>query len=69
VARLCGAAESLRGTLQAPPRLAVRAFYERALAAARAELGEDAFRAAWAEGRAMPPERAVAYALEETAQA
>jgi len=34
------------------------------LAAMRAELGEAAFAAAWAEGRAMPLKQAVAYALE-----
>jgi len=39
--------------------------YERA--AARAELGKAAFAAAWAEGRAMTPEQAVAYTLEELA--
>ena len=35
------------------------------MAAARAGLGEKAFAAAWAEGRAMTREEAVAYALEE----
>ena len=33
--------------------------------AARAALGEEAFAAAWAEGRAMTLEQAIAYALEE----
>jgi hypothetical protein len=32
---------------------------------ARVALGEDAFAAAWAAGRALPSERAVAYALGE----
>ena len=35
------------------------------IAAARAALGDDRFAAAWAEGRAMALEQAVAYALEE----
>ena len=40
-----------------------RAEYERDLAAARAKLSEDAFAAAWAEGRTMTLEQAVEYAL------
>jgi len=35
---------------------------------ARTALGDDVFAAAWAEGRAMPPEQAIAYALEGTAR-
>jgi hypothetical protein len=31
----------------------------------RAALGEEVFTAAWAEGRAMTPEQAISYALEE----
>jgi len=41
------------------------AAYVRSLAAARAALGDDPFEAAWAEGRAMTLEQAVAYALDE----
>jgi len=37
-----------------------RANYDRILAAARAQLGEQAFAAAWAEGRAITPEQAFA---------
>jgi len=44
---------------------ALRAEQERQTAAARAALGEHAFAAAWAEGRALSPEQAVADALEE----
>ena len=40
--------------------------YDRSVAAARAALDDEAFRAAWAEGRAMPQEQAVSYALEES---
>jgi hypothetical protein len=36
------------------------------VAAARAGLDEETFAAAWAAGRAMTPEEAVAYALEGT---
>ena len=36
-----------------------------AVAAARALLEEPAFTAEWAAGRSLPPEQAVAYALEE----
>jgi hypothetical protein len=42
-----------------------QADYERYLAAARAKLDEAAFIAAWATGRAMTMEQAIAYALEE----
>jgi predicted ATPase/DNA-binding CsgD family transcriptional regulator len=41
--------------------------YERALTAARSQLGEAAWNAAWAEGRAMSPEWAIEYALEREA--
>ncbi len=43
---------------------AVRAEHERAILAARAQLDEAAFAAAWAEGRAMTLEQAIASALE-----
>jgi predicted ATPase/class 3 adenylate cyclase len=63
-ARLFGAAEALRdamGMLRSAP--VDRADYERDVAAARAQLDETAFSAAWAEGRAMTPDQAVADAL------
>jgi predicted ATPase/DNA-binding CsgD family transcriptional regulator len=41
--------------------------YERTLTAARSQLEEAAWRAAWAEGRAMSPERAIEHALEREA--
>jgi hypothetical protein len=37
-----------------------RADYERIIATARAALGEEAFAATWAEGRAMSLEQAIA---------
>ena len=41
----------------------------RTVAAARTELGEEAFAAAWAEGRAMSMQQAIAYALDESSSA
>ncbi len=58
--RLWGAAEALReamGTLIPP---VYRADYEQSIAATRAQLGQKAFAAAWAEGRAMTPDQALA---------
>jgi hypothetical protein len=62
-ARLWGAAERLRQAIGCRPGPAARATYERALAVARAQLGEEGFAAAWAEGRAIPLEQAIAEAL------
>jgi tetratricopeptide (TPR) repeat protein len=66
--RLWGAShallESIGTTL--PPRARKR--YDQQVAQARSALGEDAFTAAWEEGRALTWEQAVAYALEETPQ-
>jgi tetratricopeptide (TPR) repeat protein len=64
-ARLFGAAEAL-GYQQAPAERALREPY---LAAARSMLEKAAWEAAWAEGRAMTFEEAVAYALEKAANA
>ena len=61
--RLCGAAERLverAGVVLWPTRPRLD---NAALDTARAALGTDAFDAAWAEGRAMTREQAVAYAL------
>ena len=59
-ARLWGSAEALRETMGTPIWPIERARYERTVAAARASLGEKAFAAAWAEGRGMTPEQALA---------
>jgi len=40
--------------------------YEQGLSLARAQLGEEVFEKAWAEGRAMSMEEAIEYALEES---
>jgi DNA-binding CsgD family transcriptional regulator/tetratricopeptide (TPR) repeat protein len=58
--RLWGASEAMRTTMGTPLAPAYRPDYERAVAATRAHLGEQAFAAAWAEGRAMTPEQALA---------
>ena len=61
-ARLYGAAEAAREAIGAPmPRHHARS--EQAVARARAGLGEPAFAAAWAAGRALPLAEAVAEAL------
>jgi predicted ATPase/DNA-binding CsgD family transcriptional regulator len=68
-ATLWGAAEALREQMgMALSHLDLAASgYEQDLAAVRSALGESAFDAAWAEGRAMSFERAFEYALEEPA--
>jgi ATP/maltotriose-dependent transcriptional regulator MalT len=61
--RLLGAGEAFCETLGARPPVADRGDYERTLATGRAALGEAAFAAAWAEGRAMSLDQSIAYAL------
>jgi non-specific serine/threonine protein kinase len=63
-ARLCGAAEALREVLGVPLSPAQRTGHDQAVQAMRATLGEEAFAAAWAAGRALSLEQAVALALE-----
>jgi tetratricopeptide (TPR) repeat protein len=67
-ARLFGAAEALRETLGAPTLPIYQAQYQRGVAATRALLDDATFEAAWAEGRTMTFEQAVAEALGEDAQ-
>ncbi|TMD56258.1 MAG: tetratricopeptide repeat protein, partial [Chloroflexi bacterium] len=59
-AQLWGAADALRDAIGVPIPPVELADYERSLSAARVHLGERAFAAAWAQGRAMSPERALA---------
>ena len=64
-ARLSGAAEGLHGVVGAAVynyRRFDRSLYEQTASATRAWLGEPAFEAARAEGRAMSAKAAVAYA-------
>jgi len=63
-ARLLGAAEALREAVGIPVEPFRRADYDRDVAAVRAALSAATFAAAWAQGRAMPLEQAVAYARE-----
>jgi predicted ATPase/class 3 adenylate cyclase len=64
-ARLWGAAEALRTSIGAPRPLDARLLYEPSMAAARTQLGEAAWEAAFAEGMAMSVEEAAKYALAE----
>jgi predicted ATPase/class 3 adenylate cyclase len=68
-ARLWGAAESLRTSIGAPRPPDARLLYEPSMAAARAQLGEAAWEAAFAEGMAMSAEEAAEYALGENDRA
>jgi len=63
-AHLLGAVESLRETIGAPLSLAKRSNYECVVTKACDVLGEGIFAPAWAEGRAMSLEQAIAYALK-----
>jgi len=65
-ARLFGAAEGLFDAIGRSWDPNERAESERHAAAVRAALGEEVFAAAWATGRAMPLDEAVAFALQET---
>jgi predicted ATPase/class 3 adenylate cyclase len=65
-ARLLAAVEALRATTGTQRQSSVRAAYERDVAAARGQLGEPAFAAAWAAGQQLTLEEALAEALAET---
>jgi predicted ATPase/class 3 adenylate cyclase len=66
-ARLMGAAEAIREDQEMPLEPVYRRdVYDALLASARAALDRESFAAAWAEGRAMNPEQAVAHALGES---
>jgi len=64
-ARLLGAGDALREAMKTPLTESERTDYDCTVRAARAASGEDAFSAAWTEGRAMSQGDAIAYALEE----
>jgi predicted ATPase/class 3 adenylate cyclase len=67
--RLLSAATRLRDTIGTQAAPADRAGLERVLAAVRVQVGSGKFDAAWAEGRAMTLEQAIAYALDEQGSA
>jgi len=64
-ARLFGAAEALREASGSSMTGLERAEYIEAITNARAQIDESGWSAAWAEGRALPLDQAVAFALEE----
>ena len=68
-ARLWGAAEGMSDTYGGHIMAADRSIidYERRLVTVRSQVDETAWTAAWAEGRAMSPEEAIEYALEQRA--
>jgi tetratricopeptide (TPR) repeat protein len=68
-ARLFGAAAAWRGAAGLPLPPVYRAAYERDLAVARAQLDEATWATAWAEGRALLPEQAVAEAQQALLEA
>ena len=58
--RLLGAAHALRESIVAPMYPVYHASYEQAIALARTLLGKQGFHVAWAEGRGLTPELAIA---------
>jgi hypothetical protein len=66
-ARLWGAIERQRETLGEPIAPADRPQYDATVTAARAQIDEATFAAAWAAGRALALEQAIAYALDPCA--
>jgi non-specific serine/threonine protein kinase len=64
--RLFGASEALLEAVGAPlyAHAQDRAFYDSAVEGLRSRVGQKTFGALWTEGRAMPPEQAVDYALQ-----
>ncbi|MGH8103794.1 MAG: tetratricopeptide repeat protein [bacterium] len=64
--RLFGATAALREAIGAPLPPSDRAEYDRTVAAVRAVLGDPAFTAAYAAGRALPLAAAIQFALEES---
>jgi hypothetical protein len=61
---LWAAAEVLREEIGSPLPHNEREQYDRDVAEVREALGEEVFSAAWAKGRAMAMEKAIAYAVE-----
>jgi non-specific serine/threonine protein kinase len=68
-ARLYGAAEAQREDFGRPVEPVFLAEFEQDVAVARRALGEAAFAVAWAAGRGLPPEQAVAVALDPSLRA
>ncbi len=68
-ARLCGGAEALRELNGELRWYVYQAFYDRAIEDARAQMDEATFAAAWAAGRALSWEQAIAEALRVPVEA
>jgi predicted ATPase/transcriptional regulator with XRE-family HTH domain len=66
-ARLFGAAEGLRATIGALGQPIERAAHEESVASVRAQLDQEIFAAAWAEGQALTMEQAIADVLDDEA--
>ena len=66
-ARLFGVAAALRESVGLPLSPVLRADYEHEVFALRAEIGDEAFAAAWAAGQAMTLEQAIAEAVDDAA--
>jgi non-specific serine/threonine protein kinase len=64
--RILGAADALRESIRRPIQAEVRRERDEDLSLTREALGDAAFETAFAEGRALTLERAIAYALEES---
>ncbi|HMA37854.1 MAG TPA: hypothetical protein VKY74_25615, partial [Chloroflexia bacterium] len=62
-ARVLGAAAALLDEMRAQPEAESRELLAQGQATARAQLGEEAFRPAWAAGQALGVDAAVALAL------
>jgi hypothetical protein len=59
-AQLCGASDALRAIIAAPRAFTLQAQHASTLARCREALGEEAASSAFANGRTLPSERAVA---------
>jgi predicted ATPase/DNA-binding CsgD family transcriptional regulator len=68
-ARLWGATEKLRESMGVPIPASSRTGYEHSVSAARTQLDEEAFASAWAQGRGISPEQAIAVREVEPAPA
>jgi predicted ATPase/DNA-binding XRE family transcriptional regulator len=66
-ARLWGAATARRAAFGTPLPPVEHPRYDRTVAAARAALGEEAFMTAWGAGQTLPPEQAIAEAMNPPA--
>ena len=64
-ARLFGVGAALRASIRSAIDSADQPAYQSKISSLRRKLGQARFTAAWDEGRALPLERAVAYALEK----